>query len=254
MTVTAPERTDRPAALGRTKTGTEATRPLVAPLQAGDHLSRAEFERRYAAMTHVKKAELVEGVVYMPSPVHYSQHGKPHGTVLAWLVNYALATPGLSWADNATLRLDYDNELQPDAMLFRDQTCGGKCHASSDDFLEGSPELVVEVAASSASYDMHTKLRVYRRNGVQEYLVLLADEERAVWHVLMEGEYQVMIPDEQGILRSQVFPGLWLHPEHFWSSDLARLMAALHLGLASQEHAQFVATLASSPRKQEILP
>ena len=247
MTITAPERTDeRPAAMGWTKTRAEGERLTVPPLQAGDHLSRAEFERRYRAMPHVKRAELIEGVVYMPSPVHYLQHSRPHGTVMAWLVNYSMATPGVAWADNASLRLDYDNELQPDAMLFIEEAYGGACRISPDDYLEGPAELVVEVSGSTVSFDMNTKLRVYRRNGVQEYLVLLAQEERAVWHVLVEGAYQVLASDEEGILRSRVFPGLWLHPERFWVGDLPGLMAVLDQGLASQDHADFAAQLAAA--------
>ena len=42
------------------------------PLENGDRLTRAEFERRYAAMPRLKKAELIEGIVYVPSPVRYS--------------------------------------------------------------------------------------------------------------------------------------------------------------------------------------
>ena len=246
MTITAPERTDeRPAAMGWTKTRAEETRSTVPSLQAGDHLSRTEFERRYHTMPYVKRAELIEGVVYMPSPV-YLQHGEPHANVMGWLFGYKLATPGLRLADNTSVRLDFDNEVQPDAVLFRDSDIGGHCRISSEGFIEGSPDLVVEVSSSTVSFDMNTKLRVYRRNGVQEYLVLLAQEERAVWHVLVEGEYQVMIPDERGVLRSQFFPGLWLHPERFWTGDLSGLMAVLNKGLASPEHASFVAQLTQS--------
>jgi Uma2 family endonuclease len=245
MAVTTPERTDRLGKAAWPPTRADKTRPAIPLLQAGDHLSRAEFEHRYASMPTIKKAELIEGVVCMPSPVHYLQHSRPHGTAMAWLVNYALATPGTAWADNASLRLDYENEVQPDAILFIDADHGGTCRVSADDFLQGPPELVVEVSGSTVSFDMNTKLRVYRRNGVPEYLVLLAQEERAVWHVLTEGEYRVMEPDEQGILRSQVFPGLRLHPEYFWASDLAGLMMVLNQGLASQEHDVFVAALAA---------
>lgn len=242
MTVTAPERIDhRPATAGWTRRA-EGARPVAPLLQAGDHLSRAEFERRYAAMPQVRKAELVEGIVYMPSPVHL-QHGEPHANVMGWLFGYKLATPGLRLADNTSVRLDFDNEVQPDAILFLDSKYGGQCRASVEGFVVGSPELVIEVASSTVSFDMNTKLRVYRRNGVQEYLVLLAQEERAVWHVLVEGEYRTLEADDQGILRSQVFPGLWLHPEHFWAGDLAGLMMVLNQGLSSQEHDDFVATL-----------
>ena len=208
-------------------------RPATPFLQTGDHLSRAEFERRYAAMPHVNRAELVEGVVYMPSPVHYQQHARPHGSILGWLFAYAAATPQIHYADNASLRLDYENEVQPDAVLFYDEAHGGQCRVTADDFLEGRPELVVEVSASSASYDLHSKLRVYRRNGVPEYLVLLAQEERALWHVLVDGDYHLLEADEAGVLRSRIFPGLWLHVPHFWAGDLRGLIATLNEGLAS---------------------
>lgn len=244
MAVTTPERTDRLGKAAWTPTRADKTRPAIPLLQAGDHLSRAEFERRYAAMPGVKKAELIEGIVYMPSPV-YVQHGEPHANVMGWLFSYKLATPGVRLADNTSVRLDFDNEVQPDAILFRDAEHGGQCRVSVEGFVAGSPELVIEVASSTVSFDMNTKLRVYRRNGVPEYLVLLAQEERAVWHVLVEGEYRVLEADKQGILRSQVFPGLWLHPEHFWAGDLAGLMAVLAQGLASPEHAAFAAEQAT---------
>ena len=126
-------------------------------LEPGDRLTREEFERRYAAMPNVKKAELIEGVVYMPSPVRLSGHGEPHFHLIGWLFNYKLHTPCVIAADNGTVRLDEDNEPQPDGMLLLDPVCGGRSSVSSDDYVEGTPELVVEVSASSASLDLHTK-------------------------------------------------------------------------------------------------
>ena len=136
------------------------------PLEGGDRLTRAEFERRYEAMPHIKKAELIEGVVFMPSPVHYSSHSKPHAYIIGWLAFYCSSTPNVDLGDNATVRLDMDNEVQPDALLRLDAAQGGTSHLSDDDYLEGPPELIVEIAASSASYDLHDKLNVYRRNGL----------------------------------------------------------------------------------------
>ena len=146
------------------------TEPLVKlpPLESGDRLTRAEFERRYAAMPNLKKAELIEGVVYVASPLRALAHGKPHADVMAWLGVYSAATPGIGAYDTATVRLDADNEPQPDAVLRIEQ--GGQSSISEDDYIEGAPELIVEIAASSASYDLHDKLHVYRRNGVQEYM------------------------------------------------------------------------------------
>ena len=213
------------------------------PLIHGDHLTRAEFERRYTAQPHIKKAELIEGVVYMPSPVHLEKHSKPHSRIILFLGNYAAATPGTDFGDNATVRLDRENEVQPDAFLRIHEAVGGQSQGDEDDFLEGAPELIVEVAASSASYDLHEKLRVYRRNGVQEYLVLLAYEQETRWFQLVEGEYKLMLPEQDGILRSQIFPGLHFHSDQFWADDLAGLLKVLQVGLATSEHQDFVSHL-----------
>lgn len=218
----------------------------IAPLEAGDYLNRAEFERRYKAMPHVKKAELVEGVVYMPSPARHQQHARPNASAVGWLLAYATETPGTDFTDNGTLRLDYDNEVQPDAALFVVEKLGGRCHATPDDYLEGPPELIVEIAASTASYEMHSKRQVYRRSGVQEYLVFLTLEEEVVWFFLDDGEYKLLTPDDQGIFRSRVFPGLRLQASHVWDGNLTGLMDTLRQGLASQEHIDFAGALERS--------
>jgi Uma2 family endonuclease len=213
------------------------------PLHSGDRLSRAEFERRYQAHPEIKKAELIEGVVYVSSPIHYQYHADPHADSMAWLGVYRAATLGVKGGDNATLRLDFENEVQPDAILRLEPALGGQSSISDDDFLEGAPELIVEIAASSASYDLHDKRRAYARNGVREYLVAQTYDRRVDWFVLREGVYETLQPDEQGILRSEVFPGLWLQPAALWAGDLTTLLAALQEGLASPEHAAFVEEL-----------
>lgn len=227
----------------RQRSPDQATERELPPLNSGDRLSRIEFERRYHAMPDTKKAELIEGVVYVPSPVHVEMHGEPHGNIVTWLGVYRAATPSIRIADNATLRLDLDNEPQPDVSVWIDEKSGGKARISADDYLEGAPELIVEVAASSASYDLHDKLRAYRRNGVQEYLVLLAYEQEAIWYTLQEGEYQPLTADEQGVLRSQVFPGLHFQADLFWAGDLAGLLNILQEGLNTTDHANFVTRL-----------
>lgn len=179
----------------------------------------------------------------MPSPVRLEKHSKPHSRIVLFLGSYVAATPGTDFGDNATVRLDLENEVQPDAFLRILETAGGHSRATVDDYLEGSPEMVVEVAASSAAYDLHEKLRVYRRNGVQEYLVLLAYEQETHWFQLLEGEYLLMSPDENGVIQSQVFPGLHFHVNSFWTDDLTGLLRVLQAGIASPEHQAFVASL-----------
>lgn len=216
------------------------------PLEPGDRLTRAEFERRYNAMPQVKKAELIEGVVYMPSPVRYQSYGKPHSQIIGWLSVYAAATPGVEAADNATLRLDQDNELQPDAILRIDEAHGGKSFISEDDYLEGSPELIVEIASSSASYDLHEKFKVYRRNGVQEYLVWRVHDQQIDWFSLQEEQYLRLTPDDQGKIESRVFPGLRLNVRAMVDGDLTRVLSDLQGGIGSAIHTDFVQNLLAS--------
>ena len=151
------------------------------PLQNGDRLSREEFERRCAAMPHLKKAELIEGVVYLPSPVKQKDHGKPQTHLVTWLGTYEAATPGVEAGDNATVRLDLDNEPQPDSFLRIVPEGLAQSRIGKEGYVEGPPELVAEVAASSASYDLHAKLHVYRRTGVREYLVWRVLEREIDW-------------------------------------------------------------------------
>lgn len=213
------------------------------PLENGARLSRAEFERRYQAMPHLKKAELIEGVVFMPSPVRNS-HSEAHGQVMLWLGIYQAHTPGVKLGDNATVRLDADNEVQPDALLRLERACGGASWISEDDYLEGSPELIVEIAASSASYDLHDKKNIYRRNGVQEYVVWRVDDEAVDWFRLREGVYHRLEYPEDGLLRSRVFPGLHLNVEALLAGDTSGVLATLEKGLETEEHTAFVEQLA----------
>jgi Uma2 family endonuclease len=216
------------------------------PLEPGDRLTRAEFERRYDAMPQLKKAELIEGVVYMPSPVRYRHHGLPTRFLSTWLGTYQAATPGIGGGDNSTIRLDLDNEPQPDLCLFIDPLFGGMVRITADDYLEGALDLAVEVASSSASYDLNVKLDVYRRNGIQEYLVWRVLDGAIDWFQLGEGQYHRQSPGADGFLHSAVFPGLWLDPAALLAADLARVLAVLQTGTASPEHAAFVAKLAAS--------
>lgn len=220
--------------------------PPIPPLEPGDRLSRAEFERRYHAMPHLKKAELIDGIVYMPSPVRAYRHGMPHSQLMGALFVYSAGTPGVKSADNTTARLDMDNEPQPDAMLFIDPECGGQVSVSEDDYLEGAPELVAEVASSSVSFDLHTKFNVYRRCGVREYVVWRVMDEQLDWFTLDGGEFQRLAADAADIFKSRVFPGLWLDSTALLTGDMARLMAALQSGLATPEHADFVKKLVAA--------
>jgi Uma2 family endonuclease len=202
-------------------------------LENGDRMTRQEFERRYAATSNVKKAELVEGAVHMPSPVRIDQHARPHADLITWLGHYRAHTPGVLVGDNATVRLDLENELQPDGVLWieADQ---GRIRVSEDGYLEGAPDLVVEVAASSVSIDLHAKLRAYRRNGVPEYLVCRTEDAAIDWFVLRSDDYQPLPETSDGILKSERFAGLWLDVPALLRGDLTHVLRTLDEGLQNR--------------------
>ncbi len=210
----------------------------IPPLENGDQLTRYEFEQRYEQMPHVKKAELIEGIVYMASPLRFTQHAEPHALIMTWLGTYWSATPGVKVGDNATVRLDADNEPQPDALLRI--TVDGQSTISEDGYVEGAPELIVEIAASTASIDLNDKLKAYRRNQVQEYLVWRVYDAEFDWFRLKEGKYIKLKPNEKGIICSEYFPGLWLAQSALLTGDLVQVLAILQQGLQSSEHHNFV--------------
>ncbi len=217
---------------------------LIFPLTNGDKLNRYEFERRYDSTTNVKKAELIEGIVYiMPAALRFRSHGQPHARILTWLGNYEVLTPGVELAVEPTVRLDFDNEPQPDAVLIITPEAGGQTRISEDDYIEGAPELVVEIAASSAAIDLHGKKQAYRRNGVKEYIVWQVLEQKLTWFYLEKGEYLELVADENGILKSRVFPGLWLAVNELLTGNMSDVLQVLQAGLQSREHADFVSKL-----------
>ena len=206
---------------------TDTAHPLLR-LETGDRLSREEFHRRYCARPDIKRAELVEGVVYVHSPMRFGQHDEPVVMMIGWLSVYRLMTPGVRQGGSATIFLSPDDEVQPDSFLFWEPpSWPGGIRRTADDYPEGAPELVVEVAASSASYDLHDKKEAYRRNGVREYVVWRVLDGAIDWFRLQEGEYVPVEPDERGVIRSTVFPGLRLDVPKMLAGDLAGVLAEL---------------------------
>jgi Uma2 family endonuclease len=235
-------------AIDSTTTTPEPTATTIPLLRNGDRLTASEFMRRYQAMSNLSHAELIEARVFMPSPVSAERHGEPHFDFITWLGVYRAMTPGVVGGDNSTLQLDMDNAPQPDGYLRIAEVAGGQTRLV-DGYLVGAPELIVEVAASSVSYDLHDKLNAYRRNGVREYLVWRTEDRAIDWHVLVNGRFEAMTPREDNILCSTVFPGLWLDAAAVIGGNLARVLEVLNQGIASQQHQQFVQQLESHKKQ-----
>lgn len=203
-------------------------------LENGDHLTAAEFLRRFRAMPALKKAELVAGTVHMASPVRADQHGDPDFLLHGLLAAYAMRVGGVAGSTNTTVRLSPDDVLQPDICLRLLPENGGRCIPDDDGYLRGPPELVVEIAASSVSIDTREKLRAYRCAGVKEYIVWRTQDEAIDWWHLVEDDYLPLPPGADGILRSRCFPGLWLNPDALLRHDGAALLDTLNAGLAGE--------------------
>lgn len=218
------------------------------PLEQGDHLDQPTFHARYLAMPPSTRAELIGGFVHMPSPLK-KPHGKMTWRVMSWLSEYEDATPGVEGFDNTTTILGEESEPQPDVVLCVMTEYGGQTTETPDEYVRGAPELIVEVASSSESIDLHSKREDYRQAGVKEYLVVTLRQEIINWFVLRDGAYQELLIGADGILRSEVFPGLWLDPAALLRLDGKRLKEVLQQGLATPEHAAFVARLAAAKSK-----
>ena len=237
----------------------------IPPLRNGDYLTRPEFERRYDAMPGMKKAELIDGIVYIPSPdypsrkgfdpnkaspVSHRGHSHPHFKFLYWLGLYWAETPGTEGGDNGSIRLDLDNMPQPDVYLLISPDHGGQARIDEDDYVAGAPELVAEVAFSSVSKDLHAKLETYRRHGAKEYLVWRIEDRAIDWFVLRDGRFERLAPGADGWYRSETFPGLWLDPAALIRGDRRAIRQAVQQGTTTPEHAAFVARLRQAAAPQ----
>ena len=191
------------------------------------------------------KAERIEGIVYMSAAaVSAGFHGQPHLHMATWLGVYQSMTPGVMGADNSTTSLDVDNDPQPDLCMCILPTHGGRVKIDAGRYIVGAPEMVIEITASSVSFDLGTKLDVYRRNGIKEYIVHRTYDGEIDWFEFRDGQY-VKSTADAGIYRSEIFPGLWLNEAAMIEGNLAAVLATLREGMIGQDHSEFVKSLAA---------
>jgi Uma2 family endonuclease len=219
-------------------------RRILPPLEAGQTLDQRTFHERYEAMPPGTRAELIGGVVYMPSPLR-DDHGEMTYRISGWLFHYNRFTRGIRGGDNVSVILDDLGEPQPDCTLYIPEKLGGLTR-SIEGYITGPPELIIEVARSSRAIDLGAQKLDYERAGVPEYVVVEIDPDRVHWFKLEIGRYLDHPPGPDGLFRSEVFPGLWLDPAALYADDLDALIAALDRGLATPEHAAFVGRLAGA--------
>ena len=220
---------------------------LTPPLREGDLLSREEFMRRWEAMPDLYFAELIDGIVHMASPLS-NPHSQSQLRLGKWLLDYADATPGCEAGSSGTWLMSKDSVPQPDLALRILEEHGGQSRLEGE-YPAGAPELIVEVSHTTSVRDSGVKLRLYERSGVCEYLIVLTKKKQVIWRELENGKYREIVAGPDGILRSRVFPGLWLDEAALWKRDIPRLAAVAQQGVASVEHAEFVRKLGRPPLK-----
>jgi len=230
-----------------TAIGLLRTRTLP-PLENGDHLDQPTFHARYEAMPEDYHAQLIGGIVYMASPQKLP-HSKGQQMLSHWLGEYTLATPGTDAIANNTQILGPESEPEPDGCLFILPERGGQVFIDEDEYLNGAPELVAEVSWSTESIDLNQKKLDYQKAGVREYVVLALRMQQVFWFVRQRGKYKEVSLPADGIFRSRVFPGLRLDAEAMLGNDRRRVLSALKQGLASPEHAAFLAKLQKQASK-----
>lgn len=213
----------------------------VPPLINGDSLDQPTFHERYEAMPEGTRAELIGGVVFMHSPAK-RPHSRNHGRIAMWLGRYEVATPGVEMHIDMSSLLGPEAEPQPDCCLLIAPEYGGQT-TEKESWTVGVPELVVEVADSTESIDLHGKKADYLKAGVKEYVVVALRQGRVFWFVNSDEALADHAPDTDGIFRSRTFPGLWLDATALLAGDMIRVLAATEQGLATPEHAAFVAAL-----------
>ena len=216
----------------------------IPPLVDGERLTREEFHRRYLPMTQIKTADLIEGIVYI-GPRIPAKRGEARAHLAGRLGFYSFQTPGVGGGINGTVRLEGDNEVQPCCVVRLAELSGGRSRIDTDGYLEGGPELVGEVTLALSSVECHSKKRVYLANGVREYVIWRIEDDAIDWFVLRDGKYDALAT-EAGIRKSEAFPGLWLDTAAMLRGDLAGVFAVLQQGMATPEHAAFVARLTSA--------
>jgi Uma2 family endonuclease len=225
-------------------TAEKRVRVSTPPLVEGQRLSQPEFHRRYEATPPETRAELIDGVVYMPSPASWA-HGRSTNRVNTWLSLYELRTPGVEVLGGPTTVLGRKSEPEPDAVMRILPALGGQTRDKGG-YVHGAPELVLEVAKATRYIDLGPKLNDYQRAGVQEYLVRAYGPDEVIWYLMQKRRFVEMPVGAHGWYRSVAFPGLWLDPKALVANDLSGMIAALDQGLASPEHAAFVARLAAA--------
>jgi Uma2 family endonuclease len=219
-------------------------------LHDGQRLDQPTFHELYLRTPEDFRAELIDGVVHVMSSPVSPKHGRPFASINGWIYNYSIETSGTIIQGDTTTKLGPRSEVQPDCALLIDPDFGGQTGEDLKGYTTGCPELVVEISSSTLQLDLNAKKRAYEEAGAKEYVVYDEPHRTFHWFALRDGKFELLPKSEDGVYRSEVFPGLWLDEAAFVANDGLGVMAALRPGLQSPEHADFVERLRQNRAKR----
>ena len=232
--------------------------PEADRLRDGERIPPDEFRRRCGVLEAVGvdfRVEYVNGVVRMMPPPNFAGHTHPIRVMQGLLSAYTRQTPGVIDYTESGVTLPVEEtsaDVSPDLCLVVQPGRGGQMSVDDAGYFVGPPELVVEVANSSLSYDLGEKRDLYEAAGVQEYLVH-ATRERRLLMMRRDGDrFRTVMPDADGVLASRIFPGLVFDTAAIIADDIAAAEATLDRVMQSPEvaaaHQNLVASLAEAAK------
>lgn len=171
--------------------------------------------------------------------------GELASSVSYWLCQYRRSTPCVESLGRVSIFLDPTTEIETTAAMWLtpgadDRPRWQRC--------EGVPELLVEVTATVHNKVFRRRLRVYEQSEIHELLVVTGDPRDTALYARENGRFARVSPADDGSYRSRVFPGLWLDPSALFSDEWNEMAACLDRGMATEEHAAFVASSVEAGR------
>lgn len=200
--------------------------PIRLEQRAGPH----SFEEFCRIVREDQKADLINGVIYMPSPENTDDN-----ELFIWLVTLMnlfvrRKKLGQIYGSRVAFRLAEKHGPEPDIAFVRTEnmervTRGG---------VEGPADLAIEIVSpDSVERDYYLKRELYELYRIPEYWIIDEMDQTVTLLRLKQAKYREVRP-QKGEMHSQVLTGFWLRPEWLWQQPRPDEIETLETILAKQ--------------------